>query len=607
MKKQSATETHVWEKVEITLEAQNSYENPYADALVWIQLTGPGFNKKVYGFWDGGKTFTVRVMATQAGTWSWSSHSDPQDPGLDGLSGGFTAVDWTEAEKLQNPNRRGIIRPSASGHALTYADGTSFFMLADTWWSASTWRYPFKNQPVDAGSVPGSGFSFEQAIQYVKRNGYNSIAMIFAFPSWDDDGYSCDAQDDDGIYIRRQAWYKAGNESTVKDMHDEDGNRSFMLPGKCNGLQHICADYDRINPAYFQNLDRKMDYMWENGFVPFVESVRRDALNVWWRYHDFDVSFSRYLNYLAVRYSTCNWMFSLVHGDGWPPRQVPAECTSAFDHYYHKYGPMPFGQPATAMGSRSTLYYFGHTDKSPWLNLHSVGNWRRDHRICFYLEEMYNHADPIPAFNNEPYYVALPYPHNDVVGERAAPNSDRDSYFARAQMYGSVLSGGLAGHIYGTGAYAGNTTGEPSDKEATIWEALTFDAGAQLQHLGKFILSEGSAYQELELGKHDLSPNKSAAALEENLDGWAHMMHLPDKSLAFLYFENLCDQAVVQGMTPNETYTAQWFDPRTGAWIDAGGGTLMADAIGEIRLPPFPDGGTTSNTDWGMKLVASED
>ena len=42
-------EVHVWEKVEITLQSSESYENPYADVEVWADLERPGFKKRCYG------------------------------------------------------------------------------------------------------------------------------------------------------------------------------------------------------------------------------------------------------------------------------------------------------------------------------------------------------------------------------------------------------------------------------------------------------------------------------------------------------------------------------------------------------------------------------
>src|ERR1035441_658396 len=100
--------THVWEKQEITLTAQQKFENPYVDVDVWVDLKGPGFAKRVYGFWDGGSTFRVRVLGTAPGEWTWASGSNTADAGLNGKKGSFTAQAWSEAEKAENICRRGF-------------------------------------------------------------------------------------------------------------------------------------------------------------------------------------------------------------------------------------------------------------------------------------------------------------------------------------------------------------------------------------------------------------------------------------------------------------------------------------------------------------------
>ena len=115
---------HVWERQEITLKAQRTYSNPYVSVDVWVDLTGPGFSKRVYGFWDGEETYRVRIVATALGEWTWKSGWNPDDPGLSGKSGRFRVVAWSDAEKEANPNRRGFIRATPNGHALQYADGT---------------------------------------------------------------------------------------------------------------------------------------------------------------------------------------------------------------------------------------------------------------------------------------------------------------------------------------------------------------------------------------------------------------------------------------------------------------------------------------------------
>ena len=91
----AAAPIHVWEKQEVTLKAAGSYKNAYTDVTVWVDLAGPNFSKRVYGFWDGEQVFRVRVVATEPGTWTWKSGSSPADEGLAGKSGSFTAIAWT--------------------------------------------------------------------------------------------------------------------------------------------------------------------------------------------------------------------------------------------------------------------------------------------------------------------------------------------------------------------------------------------------------------------------------------------------------------------------------------------------------------------------------
>jgi len=109
---------HPWEQQEIALQAQSQYANPHTDVEVWVDLEGPGFGKRCYGFWDGGGTFRVRIVGTRPGLWKWLSGSEPYDPGLSGKSGSFEVTPWDEEQLAQNPNRRGVIRATANGYGI---------------------------------------------------------------------------------------------------------------------------------------------------------------------------------------------------------------------------------------------------------------------------------------------------------------------------------------------------------------------------------------------------------------------------------------------------------------------------------------------------------
>ncbi|MDB4983444.1 MAG: hypothetical protein JWM82_4196, partial [Myxococcales bacterium] len=605
---------HVWELVEITLKAAGTYANPYTDVDVWVDLKGPGFTKKVWGFWDGGSatdpTFRIRVVATAPGAWTWTSAASPtNDAGLAGKTGGFHAVDWTDAEKIANPNRRGFVSASKSGHALSYADGTPFFLLADTEWSAFTYRVPWKGvtPPADF-SADATKFSFEGEVQALKKLGFNSIAVISTSPNWNEDTYALTVNDAGGVPLRSA---KPKSNSTVsRGMNDEQGRRPFLFPGKCAGLTDVCADYDRLDPAFFRSIDKKMAYLSGEGFVPYVETVRRDHGPSWSKYHDFKTSFPRVLNYLKARYGAFNMIYSLAHIDVTSAPNLPtADWKAAMDAYYQKYGDMPFGQIVTVMGAGSTFTNFGHTDKSPWLKAHGVGNNPKDHGMEQNLAECFGQTPPVPAFANEPHYVGFPVDFNFPAGEPIATNNSvRDNELARAHAYGLVLNGGLAGHVTGTGSRWDNAVGEPANDPnyPPPWVTLGYTFTTQARHLAELVLSEGARYQDLLLASVDLSAAKNPAFPVASLDGWAHMMRTADKKLALLYFERAALTQTISNMLPATSYKAQWFDPRTGQWSNAGSGTLVSDAGGKLVLPAYPNGaaGAPASTDWALKLMA---
>ena len=592
----------MWTKHEIALKASRSYANPYTDVEVWVRLRGPGFDRRVRGFWDGGMTFRVRVVATAPGTWRWTSGASTDDPGLKARTGSFRAVEWAEAQKEANPNRRGFLRPTANGHAFQYADGTPFFLVGDTHWSLATWRYPWKGKAPAQRIVPAPGIGFEEVVQYRRRQGFNCIAFIACFPNWNDDGHPASVRDENGVALRH-AWRKSGSRS-AKDMHDEKGNRPFLFPGRGTNLTDVLPDFDRINPAYFRSLDRKIQYLCDHGMVAFFESVRRDHGPSWKRYYDWPGSFSRYVQYLIARYGCYNLIFSGVHLD-WAGRDFSLDgptWNAALKHHYRTYGGPPFGQPVTALADGSTLKCYGHGAQAPWLTMHGVGNRFRDHRIYRLLEEIFRLKRPLPALNQEAYYPG--WRPSRVAGERTQRGSERECAFARAQMYGSVLSGGLAGHIYGTGAFGGNTTGEPRGANPYIWEALKYEAGAQMRHLRDFFLSEGPRYQHLVPSSEDVSPRKSPAGRDNNLYGWAFLARTPDRRLAMAYFESGCKKATLRGLLPRAAYRAQWLNPRTGEWLQPPT-VRTAGPDGSLGLPRFPGGKDICATDWALKLTAA--
>jgi hypothetical protein len=601
-----ADTVHVWEMREIELRTSQRYENPYTDVTCWVDLKGPGFSTRVYGFWDGGNVFRVRLVATGAGKWTWTSGSNqPGDKGLNGKTGAFTARDWTEEEKLQNPNRRGFLRATANGHALQYADGTPFFLVGDTWLAAATWRLSLTDVPVNPTHEPGpEAVTFQQAVAYRKRQGFNSISFIAAFPTWASDHYPATYADRKGVFYRN-AWEAfglnvAGGKPTAKAMHDERGYRPFEILANREGL----PDFDRIVPQYFQSLDRKMRHLDEQGFVPMLETVRRDNCPPWKAYFNFNESYARFVQYLVARYGAQNFIFSKIHFDIYLKNYslTAGEFNEALTYHLRKYGPMPFGQPVTALIDHSTFVTFGHGEKAPWITMHATGNKPRDHGIYAAIESLFRLSPAYPAINLEPYYTGWMHQNNVVAGERPEPDTEADNYFARAQMYGCVLSGGLSGHVHGTAAYDITTFAEPPGARAYFWQALRFKSAGYMQWLHKFMLSEGPRYRDLLLASDDLSPRKGEGSLDRGLRGWSFLMRTEEKDLGLLYFEQQARRASTIRWKPNAGYSFTWFNTQTGEWHSPI--SLTAGAQGEMQLPPFPESGAIAHSDWAAKIVA---
>ncbi len=584
----SARGAHVWEKQELTFTAARAYTNAYIEAVVWVDLTGPHFQKRVYGFWDGGQTFRVRLVATEPGMWTWRSGSSPVDDGLAGKSGSFEAVPWSEAEKEANPLRQGFLRATANHHAIEHADGTPFFALGDTWWALGTNRFRWYDDDRERPIGPAAGF--KDYVRFRKAQGFNWVNMIAAFPNWMTDGQPWHIVINDPKRTTvRSAWLEFGANS-AKNM-DNEGGQPFLFPGKVPGYESVFPDVDWINPAYFRFIDRKVDYLNEQGFVPFIEVARRDASLCWKKYYAWPDSYARFIQYVWSRYQANNAVLSPIHLDTLSESVRPADYLAAIRTVLDRYGPPPFGTLLSANSNPSTLENWG---EDSWVTLHQTGNMR-EHNNYWYLTEIFRSPRPQPALNGEPYYSGYVDARSVGYKHGAPGGTERDAQFVRSAMYGSFLSGGLAGHIYGAeGVWGGDIEDQAPVK---MWDAFQWSSADQVRHLRTFAFSIGRRYQELVPDADLVSPNRTPILL--TYEGWAYGARTPDKKIFLLYFEKGCPHSQVRGARPESAYRAEWFDPRTGKWQHVGG-MLRSSAIGTIELPDYPD-----DRDWGLRLMAS--
>jgi hypothetical protein len=596
----AAAPVHPYERVELAFTATGKYANPYTDVEMWVDLKGPNFTRRCYGFWDSGQTFRVRLTSTVPGEWTWTSASSPADAGLTGKRGSFSSVAWTEAEKQQNSNRRGFPRATSNGHALEYADGTPYFAVGDFFYPASTWRYRWRDSD-EKFNVSDPEAGYKDLLQYRIGQGFNMVFIISSFPSWAYDGRPAKFKDRAGVPMR-DAWPN-GNEDRAENMVNEENERPFFFPGKGDGAPEVGPDFFRLNPSYFRYLDKKMDYAADHGVVVLLETLRRDIAPYMKAYYgaaDPDMkknSVFYYLRWIFARYQAHPVVWAIYHYDCLcaPYGLEPAELRVPLDGYHKRYGQPPFGQLVSTNVSGSTYRSWGHTDKAPWLTLHQTGNSPRDHSIGDYALEMYNLPNPLPIYGQEPWYIP-----NDSAEERRK---------SRSTMYAQLLNGALAGAAYqAMGLTRGNR--EDSKQFVNMWVSITWQAANEVPLAAKFLMDGGVRVQDLVPHRELLSVSKTGetAAFQHWSDtskilqeGWAYCLRTNDQRNFKLYFERNAQRPDLSGALPGATYRARWFDPRTGAWTSAGANVIKADAQGKIVLPECP----SKADDWGLSLQAN--
>ncbi len=115
--------------VEISLTSGRDYGNPFQDVTVAVEATAPSGRR--YGgeaFWDGGRTWRIRLPGDERGTWTWSTQSsDPSNKGL-------AASGRVQHGGVRPPSR---LAASAEGTHLVDENGQPFFWLADTAWNGA--------------------------------------------------------------------------------------------------------------------------------------------------------------------------------------------------------------------------------------------------------------------------------------------------------------------------------------------------------------------------------------------------------------------------------------------------------------------------------------
>jgi len=206
----AAGEVPKWERFEAMLQSSLDYANPVQEATLTAVFTSPkGERRKVYGFWDGAKTWRLRFAPNATGRWTYKTFcSDGKNQGLNGKSGEFVCSEGTSKTRF---TQHGPIRVSDDERSLVHEDGTPFFYLGDTAWNGALRSTP------------------EEWAQYIKeRTRQKFTAVQYGATQW-----------------RASPKGNRNNQPAYK--------------GSANRIE--------INPAFFQGLDKKADALTQAGLL----------------------------------------------------------------------------------------------------------------------------------------------------------------------------------------------------------------------------------------------------------------------------------------------------------------------------------------------------
>jgi hypothetical protein len=494
--------------VELTFTGQRDYPDPSREVALTVTFSGPdGRQQRWPAFWDGQRSWRVRFSPPDAGRWHYRTTCSPEsDRGLQAQRGEFSVAPYRGNLPLL---RHGPIRLAADHHSLAHADGTPFFWLADT-----AWNGVLKAQPAD----------WDHYLATRKAQGFSAIQAVIthwrSFPA------------------------------------DAVGEVAF------SGTETI-----RLNPAFYQRLDRKIAAIAAQGLVPAPVLI--------WACTPHDPGY-----YLAA--ADCTWLarYEVARYAAFRPIWIlggDGEYRGQAAEKWKQVGRAVFADwpdQVVTMHPRGINWPGEDLRHEPWLTFHSYQSGHGDN------DDHLRWLQTGPPASNWPIAPVKPVINLEPNYEHHLSYHTRQQFKAfhvRRACYWSLLVSPPAGVTYGHHGIwpwmeeAGLPADHPQTGAAPTWREALHAAGAEhMRHLRTFFnefawwtLRPAQALLASQPGQAD--PNRFIVAACGD-QGDPAVVYSPGG-------------AAIQLTRPLRQ--VRWFDPRSGAWFAA--------ADGAEFIPPSPD------------------
>lgn len=402
---------------EVSFNSTRSYDNPFLDLTLDAVVTAPdGTVQRVPAFWAGGRVWRFRYAGRAPGVYTWRTEcSDTANAKLHGRTGRFTV---TPASGDNPFYRHGPLRVADDRRHLAYADGTPFFWLGDTWWKGLASRLPFEG--------------FKRLAADRRAKGFTAIQIV-AGPLPDEPPFD-------------PRWANEGGMPYEKD-------------------------YERINPAYFDQADRRIQHLIEVGLAPAIVGG--------WGWHMPSIGvekMKRHWRYLVARYGAYPVVWIVGGEAGGAEWTAVAQALRVMDPFHRLTTAHPYSSGRQSLKDDTVLDF-------DMLQTGHGGAWHA------YLGDFAGVASNTVSKVTSHYskQPIMPVLVGEVTYEGHMMSNGAD---IQRFMFWSSLLNGAAGHTYGAGGIwqMNSETERGAEYEFTPWfEAMHLPGSTQLG-VGKRLL-----------------------------------------------------------------------------------------------------------------------
>ena len=504
---------------ELSFVATKPYVNPFLQVNLDVEFTDPaGVKKQVPAFWVGKSQWKVRYASPLVGMHSWRTVCNvTDDVGLNAVTGKVQIAPNTETNLLY---RHGPIRVAPDKRHFEHGDGTPFLWLGDTWWKCLAKRLPWE--------------SFQELTADRKAKGFNVVQIV------------CGPYPDENMMEAR--WENEGGKPYEK------------------------IDFSVMNPAYFDQADRRFQHLIENGIVPAIvggwgrpqgggqPTIKQVGLE----------GYKRHWRHLIARYGAypVAWILGGEASEGQGPWPELAKYVHEKDPYRRLLVYHSPADPRQAIKTNNELFDFDMVG----IGHEGMGTAKQTLAL---IQSSLAQTPTRPALCGEACY------------EGHMQTNFQD---IQRHMFWSFLLSGAAGHTYGAAGIwhasvegdAGHTGISGQEYDFTTWkEGMNFPGSTQVG-LGKKLLEKYPWH------RFEPHPEWTSAGYAAGIPGELIFIYLPKRGIYNW------SGFTVKGLSPGINYNAYFFDPAAGRRFDKG---TITTPDGSWKTPNVP-----SPQDWVLVL-----